>query len=187
MLHCCVVARRTLRAGDERAVCPDRRAVVAIRECAWEHDVTDAMVAGRWPRACDRELVRHVQECATCGDLVDVATSLLHGDAELVRDVRLPSAAHVWWRAQLKARREKAIAAARPIAVAQAIAAATATGLTAAVIIWSWPGWGQLQGALDGHKALAVAAVGAVPPLALGGALLGVVLAPVALYWAFAE
>jgi hypothetical protein len=90
--------------------------------CAREADVVDALMAGRWPETCDAELRSHVSTCAFCTDLVTVALPLLEDHHASVQSAQVPSGAIVWWRAQLRARREAADAANRPITVAQCVA-----------------------------------------------------------------
>ena len=95
-----------------------------VVECSREQDVLDAVSAGRWPRRCDDDLRRHVDACMICQDaaVVFAAISVERERAEL--EVVVPPASLVWWRAQIRAREEAAAAAARPIAVAQAVAVA---------------------------------------------------------------
>ena len=66
--------------------------------------------------------------------------ALLKDDhAAAVAESNVPSSGQVWWRAQVRARAEAERAAARPIFIAQAVAAAALVGLIAAVVSWVWP------------------------------------------------
>jgi hypothetical protein len=107
-------------------------------------------------------------------------------------EARVPSAAHVWWRAQMRARQEAAAAAARPIAVAQGVAAASAAGLAAAAIAfgwaaWSWPDWlttAAFSQFAESHAGdwMAIAARAPEVALAVTSVAAGLVLMPLAVY-----
>ena len=106
----------------------------------------------------------------------------------------MPSSAIVWWRAQMRSRREAAARAAQPISFVFGIAVACAAGLLATALgifvptfrkafVWvtettvSWPG-------------LPIPADPLSNPIVLGfiaALLLGLLVAPVALYFTFHE
>jgi hypothetical protein len=116
---------------------------VAIVECTREQDVVDALAAGRWPERCDPDLRSHVDGCAVCADLLEVVAPLLDARDVVYADVRVPSSGTVWWRAQVRARREAARQATRPITVAQTIAASIGVaGLVASIVVAApWLGY----------------------------------------------
>jgi hypothetical protein len=132
-----------------------------------------------------------------CGETARLAVALRSDAATASTAAQLPSAAHVWWRAQLKARQEAACAAGRPITAAEGLAAASAAGVAAAAIVAWMPGMWALMTALGAEvrQTLAARAAAAVqasegaPQLALAFSVLlaGLLLAPVALYLMFAE
>jgi hypothetical protein len=109
-------------------------------ECLREADVVDAIAAGSWPDQAPAELHAHVATCAVCADLALVAAGL-HEDGVAAREalaaVPLPSAGQVWWRAELRARQEKALLAQRPIAAVQVVAL-VAVGLMLASGLWAF-------------------------------------------------
>jgi hypothetical protein len=105
-----------------------------VIDCPREQDVLDAIAAGRWPGRADAELAAHVEGCCVCRDVALVAAVIGAEQESAWQHAQVPSSAHVWWRAQMRARREAARAAARPITVAQGIAGASAAGLAAAGI-----------------------------------------------------
>lgn len=109
-----------------------------LAECRHEGDLVAAVTSGRWPSAVDPALRDHVASCAVCADVVQVAEAMTAIEHETLADTRLPSAGQVWWRSQVRARRDAAATAARPVLVAQAVAAAAAVGLLAAVVSWQW-------------------------------------------------
>jgi hypothetical protein len=92
-------------------------------ECPREQDLLDVMAAGRWPERCDAELRAHVHDCAICTDLVEVVGALFDARDVVYADVPVPASGTVWWRAQLRARREATERAARPMTVVQGVAA----------------------------------------------------------------
>lgn len=150
--------------------------------CPFEERVLAAVTSGDWPERADQTLRDHVTECAICADLAMVSGLLTHDHRAALAEASVPSSGQVWWRAQVRARAEAQRAAARPIFVAQAVAAAALVGLVVAVISWLWPK--LTAGASLLHAAGAPADLGAVAWLAIGA---WVILAPVALYFVFAR
>jgi hypothetical protein len=107
---------------------------VTFVECPHEQEVIDALTTMQWPGRCAPELQAHVAACEGCRDLV--ATLVPLGDAWLDSraEAHVPASGMVWWRAQMRARREAASTAARPITVVQAIAGLTALALIVATL-----------------------------------------------------
>jgi len=67
--------------------------------------------------------------CPECIEEASIA-KLVHDEFErTTHQARVPSPEIVWWRAQMRARQEAARSAARPILLAQALAAAAVIGL----------------------------------------------------------
>lgn len=101
-------------------------------ECDLEADVLAAVLQSRWPERVDAGLRAHVSSCAICSDVVAIAGSV-DEDREAMRAVAvLPDSGRVWWTAQMRARREAATTAGRPITAAQVFAFAAAMGLLGA-------------------------------------------------------
>lgn len=107
--------------------------------CPREAELWEAITAGRWPDATNTDLWAHVNACATCRDVALVSSSLSSEGTAARREAAPPSAAIVWWRAQMRAKQEAALAAERPIAIFQALAAAIALGVGAALAGWALP------------------------------------------------
>ena len=126
-----------------------------LPECRREREVAALVRAGRWPDACDNELRAHVATCADCQDVVEITELLQQADSSA--NVRVPSAAQMWWRLAVRARLEREQAAARPVVWLQGLAAACGIGLAVAAL-------GQEGPVLvDTAAALAGRVVGAVP------------------------
>jgi hypothetical protein len=90
---------------------------------------------GRWPERLESELAGHVAGCEVCREAAGLAEAF-EGEADAARreaSGRLPDAGLVWWRAQVRARREAERAAMRPITAAQLVAAAFGMGAAGAV------------------------------------------------------
>ena len=100
--------------------------------CPHEEEVLSALKASRWPDACDPSLRSHVDGCASCAQLVDLVEALLDDHRTLVAEATVPSSAIVWWRAQMRSRREAAQTVAQPITVVQGLIVACAAGVTVA-------------------------------------------------------
>lgn len=109
-----------------------------IIECPREQDVLEALAAQRWPRRCDEDLRTHVAGCAICTDLIEVVRPLLEEQSAAADEVKVPPAAIVWWGAQIRARHEAARAAARPMTIAQAVAAGSVLAIAVALVVTGW-------------------------------------------------
>jgi hypothetical protein len=111
-----------------------------IEECPHEHEVVEAIIDGRWPHASEAALVAHAAACMICGEVIAVA-SAMRADFEHARAaVNVPPAGLVWWRAQLRARRQMAETATRPITCVHALTGAVGAGLFFALggLLWPW-------------------------------------------------
>jgi hypothetical protein len=158
-------------------------------ECAREVDVIDAIMSRRWPARVDAELRSHVQQCAICADVAEVAAALQDGHSAALLEARdLPSADVVWFKSQARAKAEAARQATRPVAIMQAIGLAAATGVISLLIgvvafwVWQRAEWMTLMPSLPTLEPLHFASMG----FAVRGVLLAIglwlILAPVAVY-----
>jgi hypothetical protein len=101
-------------------------------ECRRELEVLGAAESGATPDP-ESDLGRHFLECGVCVDLFEVARAI-RDDRRLVEgEARLQPGAVVWWRSQLRARREAAERVNRPITALQAFAAACSVGVVLAL------------------------------------------------------
>ncbi len=107
-----------------------------VPQCENEPAVTELLQSGRWPEACDAPLRSHVESCAVCSEVVRVARLLQEANSSLLAEVKLPDAGLVWWKAQLRARREAAELATRPIALAERFALACGMAVLLAFMVW---------------------------------------------------
>lgn len=112
-------------------------------ECQFEADVLESAVLSA-------ELREHVKSCEICADLLAVAGAVEAAREETVA-YAIPDSGLVWWKAQIRARREAAEAVGRPITAVQIAAFACAVGLMGACIgatsswfqaalKWAWSG-----------------------------------------------
>ena len=101
-------------------------------DCEFESDVLAAALQSRWPERVDADLRAHVARCTICSDVVAIASALDDAREEMRASAVVPDSGRVWWLAQLRARREAAEAAGRPITAVQVIAFACAVGLLGA-------------------------------------------------------
>lgn len=156
-------------------------------QCNREAEVVEVISAGRWPDQTHSELRAHVKSCAICSDVVTVALAMREHQDATAPDIAVPSAGLVWWRAELRARREAMRAVERPLTLVHALAGACAVGVMVAVL-------SQMSPLFNRFFTSILAFMPESPtvllqqhlPLALGlGAL--IVLAPVALYFVFSD
>jgi hypothetical protein len=101
-------------------------------ECEFEAEALAAALQSRWPDRVDAPFREHVQQCVICSDVVAIAGAVDQDREEMRADAMVPDSGRVWWLAQMRARREAAEAAARPITAAQVVALACAVGLIGA-------------------------------------------------------
>jgi hypothetical protein len=166
--------------------------------CEHEAAVTQAVLARQWPDACDQAVRDHAEACEVCAEVVSIAALLRedYDDARAAisrRDVPLPSAGQIWWRAAVHARAEAAQKAARPLVWGYGAAAACAVGLLAAGIGAAWSSvvpafdrWVAFTARLAPTADMVIATVQAQLPIVLG-VVACLVAAPIALYLALRE
>jgi len=104
--------------------------------CSRESETVRASWSGAWPAGCDENLQQHVRSCTVCREAVQLAGAFREDREAATHEARIPPSGLVWWRAQLRARREAAVVAERPVAVAHGLAVVAA--LAAAVgVTWA--------------------------------------------------
>lgn len=102
--------------------------------CELESEVLAAALESRWPERVDASLRAHAAVCVVCSDTLAVANAMEQAREEIRACALVPAAGRVWWRAQLRAQREAAEVAQRPITLAQMVAFGCAVGLLGACI-----------------------------------------------------
>jgi hypothetical protein len=107
-------------------------------QCRNEAAIVAAVRAGCWPHAA-AELALHAAGCAVCREVAEVALSFDAERRTVNRNVSVPSAARVWWRAQMRARMDAAEVASQPLGMAQGLGAASAVAVAILSIRWAWP------------------------------------------------
>jgi len=105
---------------------------VSLMECEFEADVLAAVLQSRWPDRAEAPLRAHAALCPICRDVALVAAAIDGAREESRARVAVPDAGRVWWVAQMRARREAAREAGRPITAVQVAALACAMGIVGA-------------------------------------------------------
>jgi hypothetical protein len=112
-------------------------------ECPREGEIVEAVTSGRLLALSEAEgnddLRAHMADCAVCRDVALVAQMFRDDHASL--GAHVPPSGRVWWRAEMRARREAAEKAARPMAIAEIAGAASVGGALVAVAALLWPAW----------------------------------------------
>ena len=163
-------------------------------ECPRELEV---VAAARNPSLASPDLVVHVGECRTCSDLADVAGAIGEDCRTLAGEARLQPAAVVYWRSQLRARREAARQVTGPIAAFQAVAAASLIGVVGALagllmpgvrpwLMGQWNQWATVAPMWIDQTSSAVSGspLGAMMVVVVGAAVVSV---PLAIYLIFSD
>jgi hypothetical protein len=169
---------------------------VTPNECPREEQVVQAVLSGAWPERADEELALHAAQCDICGEVATVATLLRQDHEQARREVQVPAAGQVWWRAAIRARLEAAQASTQPMTWLHGITAACMVGVTLAILSIAWPsithgaGWVKarlMDPSPTGEVAgLVSMALGQSLVLALFAAAC-LVVAPVLLYFALSD
>jgi len=171
---------------------------VTRRICEHESAVVEAVLGGQWPEACDQVLRDHAAACDVCREVVAIVPLLREEFTEAReaigrRDVPLPSAGQIWWRAAVHARADAARAAARPLVWGYGVAAACALGLLAAGASMVWPAilpvfdrFGALTSRLAPTADMVLATLRGQLPIVIGLAAF-LIFTPIALYLALRE
>ena len=81
---------------------------------------------------CDHDTF--VEGCASCAEIAAIAQAFVDDRNALAREAQVPSSAIVWWRAQMRSRREAVETAAQPITWIQGLALACAVGILIAAV-----------------------------------------------------
>src|SRR5215472_15943597 len=87
--------------------------------CDQEDAVLEAVGSGHWP---DAELRAHAAACPICADVALVAEVLEAENEWIEIEAPLPPAGLVWWKAQMRAKRDAAERAAAPIRLVERVA-----------------------------------------------------------------
>ncbi len=101
-------------------------------DCEREPLVMEAARSGRW----DEELRNHAANCSVCADAVLVAHFLEELADQDQRESMVLEAGRVWWKAQLRARREAVERTNEPITIVERVALACAVLSLVGLGIW---------------------------------------------------
>jgi hypothetical protein len=129
-------------------------------ECEFESEVLAATLQSRWPGRVDADLRAHVAACEICSDVVAIASAVDGAREETRARAVVPDSGRIWWLAQLRARREAAEMAGRPITAVQVIAFTCAVGLLGtcfgATSRWFQSTLGRIESTVAGFDARAL-------------------------------
>lgn len=98
--------------------------------CHREDELLDALGRG----FIGNELGHHVAECASCGELRLVAGAVLDDHTVAMSEAHVPSAGTMWWRMQIRQRRDAQTRAQRSLLFGQAATLAVALVLVIALL-----------------------------------------------------
>lgn len=99
--------------------------------CDREVEIARAVRSGRW----SGDLRLHAAGCEACGEAMAVAAFLQSGGEPALN---VPEPGLMWWKLELRARREKARRAMRPLAIAERMAAVLTGGACAGAAVWAY-------------------------------------------------
>lgn len=102
--------------------------------CEREQAVIAAVRRGSW----EPELRAHVASCAVCSEVALVAQALGEMHAVDLAEAQIPSAGWMWWRMQLRAKREAGERATQPITLIERVTYACIALSVAGLCLWNW-------------------------------------------------
>jgi predicted anti-sigma-YlaC factor YlaD len=130
-------------------------------ECEFESEVLAAVLQARWPGRVDAQLRAHVAACPICSDVAAIAGAIEETREAMNARAVIPNSGRVWWLAQLRARREAAKAANRPMTAVQVVAFVCAVCLLAGCVriasTWLSPVFARIASGMLEHAVLALA------------------------------
>ncbi|HEY5382783.1 MAG TPA: hypothetical protein VIJ65_11040 [Acidobacteriaceae bacterium] len=133
--------------------------------CARTAEVQELLRLGHWPQAAGAELAGHVRGCRRCGEIVLMAQAFGAAKVSSMSEARVEPPALVWWRAQLRRRREVMQRVERPMrAQMLAVLAVVCVGLGLAF---------ELSGGVAAWRSWMSASAGAVARSGVGDLGLG--------------
>jgi hypothetical protein len=105
-------------------------------ECPRELEILEAVSSERWPPENGSDLRDHACTCPVCRDTVEVALAFREDRAAAILAARVPSAGLVWWRAEMRSRRDAVSKATRPIRIVESVAAGCAAAGALGLLVW---------------------------------------------------
>ena len=159
--------------------------------CSWRDEITAATMRGQWPDGCSEELRAHVKRCRRCAEVVLVTQTLRSAREVSAEGARLEPAGLIWWRAQLRKRRDVMERLNGPMWQVQTIAVGSSVCVAMGFVVWmatagggwrSWMSW--FAGLHPAAPSLSAVADRLGLATAISGALLLAVLGGVAVFLA---
>lgn len=151
-------------------------------------DLEPAVLAAERTRKWSDDLRRHLESCPDCVDALTVERFLAIENLEAPSDSRLPTADQVWWRADLRHRREMAQRAQLPIRVLEKVAQLGGVAAAGVGLAWSAPtllGWlGRLAPTQTTTSGVSLSLTTAVWLALATGVVLSLILAGLESLWA---
>jgi hypothetical protein len=159
-----------------------------VFDCQFEAEALAAALQSRWPERVNAELRDHVTGCPICSDVIALASAFDEAREETRKTAAVPDSGRIWRAAQVRARREDAAAAVRPITAAQVLALGCVCGVMGACFgatsTWFQALLPRVLSALAGPNAQALLAIVAEHGALVAGMAAITVLVPAVLYYA---
>lgn len=127
------------------------------------------------------ELRAHVEGCTICADLLLVAQSVSADRDAAWREAHPPAAGLMWWRMQLRLRRETIASARRTVAIVQGVVIAAAVAAAIAILFLLSPSTTWLSSIVNAASKAVLASPSLLALIAFFA------LAPLATYFALRE
>jgi hypothetical protein len=107
--------------------------------CEWEQEILRAIAEGRSPERFEDDLRDHRSACASCDDVIEGAVALARDRDAAFRSAPVPPSGTVWWRVQLRMRREAERSARRTVALVEGAILGVCSTVALAILLWLVP------------------------------------------------
>jgi hypothetical protein len=126
--------------------------------CDRRPEIVRSVRAGLWETAGSEELRAHAAGCPDCRETVLVAAALVLEREAAEREIVVPDAGLVLWKARLRQRHAAAARAEEPVVYAERIGRVCAIAAVAGLLLWQRH---SISRWLEGAGVLTVASIGA--------------------------
>jgi len=107
-----------------------------LGHCTHKEELASILTRGAWPLAASAELQAHVAACRDCSTRLRLTLGLRALRSESIAAAPQLPPGLIWWRAQIRRRREAIERVGRPLIAGQILALALAAGLCILCIAW---------------------------------------------------
>jgi len=144
---------------------------MSLMKCVREEEVRELLRQGHWPEASSAEVRSHVDGCRECAELVRLTVGFRSLRQAELKEAKLVPPGLIWWRAQLRRRREAMESVSRPMWRVQIFAVGVSLLVAVGFLVWRAEQAGGWRAWLGGSLSAITAGLGVLPLVMAGIAL----------------